>query len=225
MLTHATSTFAQRLKQACDDSKIIPEYGKGRQVAIANRLGVTQEAVRKWFVGEAVPRPNKMRELAEYLEIDEPWLALGIKPELDRHEKRRNLITLNGAVHLVAGMIMLEGGMVAFPRNDDPRGGYVDLYAIMRGAQMAVHVSHARLISEGRYEVQIPREFEDVKCIGLMNGTPGKFNFLNLTRPIIEAHKIRKSGDYVLSINVVEGKFYCGANQVTKFKTFGELHD
>lgn len=220
-----TTTFADRLRQACDDSTLIPEFGKGRQVAIANRMSVTQEAVRKWFSGEAVPRPNKMSQLAEYLEVDEPWLALGIKPELDRHEKRRNLVTLNGAVHLVAGLIMLEGGMVAFPRDNDSRAGYTDLYAIMRGAQMAIHVSHARQISDGRYEIKVPREYADVKCIAVLGTSLGKFNFLNMTKQLIDEHKVKKAGDFVLSVNVVESKFYCGATPVARFKTFGELHD
>ena len=94
----STNTFAQRFTQACDDSVIIPPYGKGRQVAIAKRLNVTQEAVRKWFAGESIPRPTTVRALAEYLQVDEPWLVLGIKPEFDRAEKRRNLIAYNGAV-------------------------------------------------------------------------------------------------------------------------------
>ena len=44
--------FAKRLTQACDESPIVPEHGRGRQVYLAKKLKVTQEAVRKWLVGE-----------------------------------------------------------------------------------------------------------------------------------------------------------------------------
>ena len=90
--------FKDRLRQACDDSAIIPEYGKGRQVAVAKRLGVTQEAVRKWFSGEAVPKSDKMRELADYLEVDEGWLALGLRPEMGRDDRRKANRQSSGAV-------------------------------------------------------------------------------------------------------------------------------
>ena len=57
-------SFAQRLKQACDNHDLIPPYGHGRQAHIATRLKISQEAVRKWFVGEAVPKRDKIRALA-----------------------------------------------------------------------------------------------------------------------------------------------------------------
>lgn len=219
------TTFATRLKQACDDSAAIPEYGKGRQVVIANRLSVTQEAVRKWFAGEAQPRPKKMKELAEYLDVEETWLALGAKPEFDRAAKRKNLAALDGAVHVVSGLIMLEGGSVAFPRPEDPRAEYVDLYAIMRGAQMAIHVSMAREISKGRFTFLIPRNYIDVKCIGVVRVGVGKFHFLNLKKSLIDEHKLKQSGDYVVSAALHDGKYIVGSDMWPRFKTFGELND
>lgn len=68
--------FAQRLARACDDSQIIPPYGKGRQVYIAKRLKVTQEAVRRWFSADSRPRVQIMSKLAALLEVDEAWLSL-----------------------------------------------------------------------------------------------------------------------------------------------------
>lgn len=52
------STFSKRLTQACDDNPLIPDYDHGRQVTIANKLEVSQEAVRKWFTGDSVPRSS-----------------------------------------------------------------------------------------------------------------------------------------------------------------------
>lgn len=35
--------------------------------------------MRKWFVGESVPRSKKLTALAKLLEVDEGWLVLGIE--------------------------------------------------------------------------------------------------------------------------------------------------
>lgn len=219
----SATTFVQRFLQACDESELVPPYGNGRQVSIAKRLGVTQEAVRKWFTGEAIPRPDKMRELAEYLEVDEAWLAIGVKPEFSRDEKRRNLVAYNGAVHLVSGLIMLEGGSVAFPSDRDSRSSYVDMYAIMRGQQMALHVCLARELSEWRFELKIPSQFEDVRCIGVIPVSTGKFTFLDMPLPLIREHKMRKAGDYSIMMAKHDKKFITGVHTWPTFKTFGEL--
>lgn len=217
------TTFAQRLKQACDDSTIIPEYGKGRQVAISQRLGVTQEAVRKWFTGEAVPRQPKMRELAEYLEVEESWLALGIKPELDRNTKRRNRVQLDGAIYLVAGLLMLEGGNCAFPSDDDPRSTYVDLYAIFRGTQAALHVCIGREASSGMFQLIVPHQYADVRCLGVMPAGLGKYHFISLQTNLITEHRQRKAGDYLLHINRIDNRYYTGEDQWPRFKSVTEI--
>jgi transcriptional regulator with XRE-family HTH domain len=217
------TSFSQRLAQACDDSTIVPEYGKGRQVAIAKRLAVTQEAVRKWFTSEAVPRPDKMRALADYLEVDESWLALGIKPELSRDNRRRHRTALEGAVHLVAGLIMLEGGHCAFPSEKDPHANLVDVYAIMRGTQMAIHISLAREISEGHYEFSLPRNYADVRCIGVVQLELGKHHFLDLTSPLVDKHRQRKAGDFVIAVSKQGSQYVTGSHNWSRFKTFGEL--
>lgn len=223
LIAERDSTFSQRLSQACDDSPVIPEYGKGRQVAIAKRLSVTQEAVRKWFAGESVPRPDKMRDLAEYLEVDESWLALGLKPEIPRNERRRHRSALDGAVHLVAGLIMLEGGHCAFPSDKDPHAGRVDVYAIMRGTQMSIHVCLAREVSEGHYELIIPREHSDLRCIGVINVELGKYHFIELSESLIEKHKQRKAGDFAVSISRNGNQYVTGSHRWPRFKTFAEL--
>ena len=56
--------FAKRLLEACNASDEIPEYGKGQQTHLASLLNVSQEAVRKWFAGETVPRASMSMKLA-----------------------------------------------------------------------------------------------------------------------------------------------------------------
>lgn len=217
------TTFKERFAQACDDSKVVPEFGKGRQVAIAKRLNVSQEAVRKWFTGESVPKMDKMKELADYLEVDEGWLALGIKPEMERADKLQKRRVINGAVHMVAGMIMIEGGNVAFPSEKDPRREYVDLYAIMRGTQMAIHVCVATELSAGRFEFLIPRQYQDVRCFGFVPVPGSNFHLIDLALDKLEEHKKRKSGDYSIVMGRIDGRYYTGEDEWVKFKHVKEI--
>lgn len=95
----------KRLVQACDESKLIPPPHKGRQQVIAERIGVAPEAVSKWFKAVSMPRPDKMERLAELLQVDQSWLAFGINPERDRQERKAHAREIDGAVHLVMGLI------------------------------------------------------------------------------------------------------------------------
>ena len=74
--------FAARLEKACDQNPLVSEKNKGRQVYIKDKLGVSQEAVRRWFDGRSRPRPKLMKWLAGLLRVDEAWFTLGVDPEL-----------------------------------------------------------------------------------------------------------------------------------------------
>lgn len=223
MANPSAKAFAQRFKQACDDSVTVPEYGKGRQVVIAKKLSVTQEAVRKWFEGDAMPKPPKMKALANFLDVDEAWLALGTKAEVDRNERRRLNRLSSGAVCMVTGLILMEGGNVAGPRDDDPRRDHVDLYAIMRGVQIAIYVSSSREIEKGVYEFVVPRDFKDVRCVGFINLGAGRFTLLDMSTALIEKHKQRKSGDFSVKVTQVANRYMTDSDEWVKFKTFGEI--
>lgn len=218
-----TAAFAKRLATACDQSTTVPPHGQGRQITIAKRLGVTQEAVRKWFAAEAMPRQQKMRELATFLEVEEPWLALGITPELNRTEKRLRARNVDGAVLLVMGLNMLAGASCAQPGEKDPRREYVDFYSILRGSQFAVHVTLARELSSGRYEVMIPREFRDVRNICVVPVGRGRYDFLDLVVSRVDEHKNRKAGDYNLTMGRNDGRYVTGNHTWTRIKNFEEL--
>ena len=81
--------FALRLKLACDRSTDVPDYGKGKQTWFSERLGISQEAVRRWFEGESRPRPKLMTQLAKILNVDEAWLVLGASSDMSDKEKRQ----------------------------------------------------------------------------------------------------------------------------------------
>lgn len=71
------SSFQNRLNESCSVATNIPPFGKGQQTYIAKNLGCSQEAVRKWFAGESVPRREIAGRLAKLLDVSYTWLALG----------------------------------------------------------------------------------------------------------------------------------------------------
>ena len=68
-------------------------YAEGGAAAIAREFNdrfpdaaVTQQAVRKWLVGEAIPSQAKIKALAAWLECSSEWLRFGdsAKPHLQQ---------------------------------------------------------------------------------------------------------------------------------------------
>jgi len=82
------SDFPGRLAQACDRNPNIAPEGQGRQADLARAIGVSFEAVSKWFRGETTPRRDKIAALARLLGVDEAWLAIGNAPEFDSPRAR-----------------------------------------------------------------------------------------------------------------------------------------
>lgn len=72
--------FADRLHQACDNAGISP--GRARSGALANRFGVSTEAVRQWLGGNAVPEVSRLMELADELGSNLDWLLMGRPPSV-----------------------------------------------------------------------------------------------------------------------------------------------
>lgn len=214
--------FAQRLNAACDGHPHIPPYGQGRQTWIKENTGVSHEAVRKWFTGEARPRPNKMREISKILEVDEAWLSLGITPDLDPKERRARNAIADGAVNVVAGLIQMNGGNCAFPDDKDPRAAFVDLYAIIRGAQFSIHVALAQQVSEGVYKFNVPKEFEDCTVLGAVHPYPMRVHVLNLTQQLIMKHKGRKGGYYEITVHKDGSEYKTGVDVWPRVHSFAD---
>lgn len=81
--------FASRLIELCGDLEL-PE--RGRQTAIAKKLGVSQQAVRKWLDGEAFPEMDKVISIAEWAEINVNWLLQGVGPKSDKTIPTRAIV-------------------------------------------------------------------------------------------------------------------------------------
>lgn len=212
--------FSRRLNQACDSHPHVPAYGQGRQEWVKNQLKVSSEAVRKYFQGEARPRPDKMRQLARVLEVDEAWLALGIAPDMQPSERRVRNAQVDGAVNVCMGLLQMNGGHCALPSDTDPRAAFVDFYAIIRGIQLAFHVSLAKHVSDGQYKFIIPKEYPECAVVGAVHVNPMRVQFLTLGFAAIDRHKNRKGGYYELVVSKRDSKYYTGRDELPVIKDF-----
>lgn len=217
----AAKKFSQRLIEACDVSPNIPEYGRGRQVVIANELNISQEAVRKYFSGESMPKQDKMKKLATFLEVEQAWLALGEKSEVSRDAKRLAGKIADASVMFTAGTIQLAGGNCAFPPESDPKGAYIDIYAIIKGVRYDINVASARETSPGMFEITVPHEFKELTCIACVVWQAPCFDLLELSHDLIERHKVRRSVAYSVTINRLNGRYFTGEDEWSKFQPSG----
>jgi hypothetical protein len=124
------------------------------------------ESVRKWFAGEAKPRPDKTKLLAELLQVDVGWLQIGIDPGMAPRERKIRNATVDGAVNMIAGFIQMDGGFPAFPTESDKRAqaDNIDIHAIIRGAKYDFHIALAN--DDGSFT--IPTKHEGVIVLGVV---------------------------------------------------------
>ena len=214
--------FAQRLNTACDGHPYIPAYGQGRQTWVKEKLDVSHEAVRKWFTGDSRPRPDKMKVLAAALEVDEAWLALGITPDLSPREKKARDATAEGAVNVVTGLLQMNGATCAFPSEKDPAAGYVDIYAIQRGVQLAIHISLSKKQADNQWKFIIPKEYEQCRVIGVVHARPNRIHMLNMNHDMIDKYKVRKGGFFEIMTSYRDGSYWSGADQWTRIESFAK---
>lgn len=191
--------FQKRLNAACDGNSDVPPYGQGRQTWVQTHMGVSHEAVRKWFKAEARPRPDKMRELANLLGVDEAWLSLGITPGLATKERRSRNAAMPGAINVFMGLLQLNGSHCATPSETDPAADYVSFYAIKSGAQAAYHVALATW-EEGFLRFTVPVEYASCVVMGAVHVGQLEVDFLQLTPELIGGYGESHGGYFTLDV-------------------------
>lgn len=214
--------FAQRLNTACDQNHHVPAYGMGRQTWVKEKMQVSHEAVRKWFLGQSRPRPDKLRQLANVLEVDEAWLALGIKGDLDPREKRARSLNIEGAVNAVTGLMQLNGAHCAFPGETDPAAAYVDVYVINRGVQLSIHVSLAKEGPPSQFTFTIPKEYERCKVIGVVHARPTRMHMINMDHDMLDKYAVRKGGYVEVMVDYRDGSYWSGGDKWTRIESFAK---
>lgn len=216
--------FAKRLEAAIYGHSQAPD-GHGRQKWLRERIEsrfntkVSPEAVRKWFGGEARPRPKLMSQIANVLEVDEAWLSLGLKPDSTPAEKQRHSVTTTGAANLVAGMIQMNGGHIAFP---DDANGNVDIYAIIGGKQHSLLVRTAKE-HNGQLKVIVPTGHERSVVMLVLREAPTSFSVVRLMPELINGAGDSKGGYLELEITGSGSAYYCGKEPLPTIVSFDNL--
>ena len=219
--------FAKRLLATLEAHPDVPGKHFGQQLWLRDNMAkrqnvdVTKETIRKWVTGEAQPKTDKMKALARLLEVDEAWLAFGVTPDLDFRDREKRNVSLAGAANVLMGFIQLEGNIIAFPGEKDSRKSFVDFYAIIKGAQYAVHTTLAQAI-DGGLRFVVPTTYDECTVIGVCRTTPTTCAFLELTSEIISQSKARKGGSIEIEVKAKGDDFFIGKNRLRKIVTFAE---
>lgn len=214
--------FAKRLAVACENSPQAPA-GHGRQIWLKNQLEaqfnepVSREAVRKWFAGEAKPKPQMMSLVARALGVDEAWLSIGSTPNITVSEKKLRNILASGAANMVAAQIQLAGGSVAFPE-DESVG--VDLDTIVKGRRKTVAARPG--VASGAFRVSLPLKV-GAAIIVVPTDTPTVYRFFNVPSSIMESEgKVR--GEYMeIDCEFVADRLIAGSHEVPEIVNFTEI--
>jgi hypothetical protein len=221
--------FARRLAIACDNNDRVPAHNFGRQTYIATELDkqfgvkISRETARKWFAGEARPRTDKMRALAELLRVDVAWLALGTKQaaQLSGDRQLGSLIT-DGAAHLVIGMFTLNGASCAFPEQHDPRAKNLHFYTIIAGRLSGVYVSLGEKVRNG-FKFTIPEDCENTLVIGVVKRTPVQFDLYHLKPSIAFKFGVKRDGSIELTGADRDGPIQVKAETLSRIQTLDDL--
>jgi hypothetical protein len=219
--------FARRLHTACDGSPHIPAYNHGRLTKIRDlfkerfKLKITTETVRKWSAGESRPRPDKMAMLAQILEVDLSWLSLGVAPDMEPRARQKRNVAIGGAASVLAGMIQLDGGVVALPGEEDSKAAFVDIYAIIKGAQYALHTALAQEGEGHAMKFMIPTQYNDCTVIGVVKKPSSlSCDFLEIPASVIDEHRVRHGGHYELEVDRRGEDYRVKDARLPKIKTF-----
>jgi transcriptional regulator with XRE-family HTH domain len=197
--------FAYRLGVACETHPHCPPPNHGRlgwirdQLKVRFEQSVTNESVRRWLAGEARPRVGTLAHLAEILQVEEAWLSVGTTQE-NAKELRAAQVVEKGAAMVLAGLVQMSGGSPAFPSDEDARAKQegVDLYAIIRGAQYAFHVS-AGLTKDNEVTFNVPVESKKLVVLGAILRDDLTLEFYELPTEVIESFPV-KSGSHQVSV-------------------------
>jgi transcriptional regulator with XRE-family HTH domain len=191
------AAFAKRLNQIFDESRHLPGFNQGRytwvrdQLAMKYGVEVTRETVRKWVSGETVPRNEKLRALAKLFNVDEGWLAFGVRSDVDPRQESDRILADSGVVSLVAGLIQMAGGTCALPEPGD-RNEFVDLYAIIGRRQRMIAVRLGDEVASGKYRFSFPNEFAQCVNIGVVRTGFACFDLLLLSHGQIKSYGDRR---------------------------------
>lgn len=170
MASKANEEFALRLRNACDQHNHVPPLYQGRQVWLAERLGVSKEAARKWLFGYARPRHGLMIRLADLLGVQVEWLEYGIEDMPSPREREEADRLAGGAEQYVSGLIHLLGGRTAYASEEEREAG-VHFHAIIKGSMHKIRVAYGEL-DGNEVEFRFPARLDGLMVVGVATIDP-----------------------------------------------------
>ncbi len=200
--------FARRFELAADANPSVPPLHYGRLNWFVDELkkrfdtSIKKETVRKWFAGEAMPRHEKLVQLAQILAVDPAWLSLGTDPEVPEKERKLRNAAADGIVNVLAGYVAMSGGHPAFPLENDERAKKlrIDLYAVIKGAQYPMSVVLGEK-DDGNWRFAIPVEaVGEAVIVGAKRTSEFCCEFLEIDSEAIPQHGRRRGEAYHLVI-------------------------
>lgn len=220
--------FAKRVNLACQSNPHIPEPNRGQHVWVASEfkkrfdVTVSREGVRRWFTGINKPEGEKMSQLAEILGVDVAWLAFGQTPAGTPTEQRARNAMASGAVNLVAGLIQMEGGTVAFPETDDANGP--DIFAIIRGGRYDLNVVLLRQDRPEEYRAFVPVSRTPRLVIGVVPSEERVFcyDLIEMPEDALAERGTAKGGYYEVAVRRSARGMVSGDFQWPTISTFAE---
>lgn len=217
--------FAKRLETACEGNPHCPtDLYRGKQKWVYDGLEsefgvkVSSEAVRKWFSGESRPRPKVMSYLARLLEVDEGWLSLGLTPDLTPKEQKQRNAVADGAVNLVAGMIQMGGGHIAFPED-----GSAHIFAIVAGKQVSIDVVLPFALGRDQFRLTIADRLDKKHIVAVVQVAAFSYDMLVLTPEIVRDAGERRGDFWELIVEQRGVKWKAGDHQVRQLENVRQL--
>ncbi|TPI86437.1 helix-turn-helix transcriptional regulator [Mesorhizobium sp. B2-8-9] len=217
--------FLRRLEIACQNNAHCPnDYGKQKwireQIQNKHKVRYSPEAVSKWFSGASRPTMKTMVLLASVLEVDEAWLSLGKTPDFTPTEKKRHTLWSDGSVNLLAGMIMLNGGQIAFNENEDDE---VDFFSIIHGRHYSIKAA-AGIQQDDKVLFVLPKNPDRLLNLGIIGSdTFSGVNVLKLPNEIIQKYGKRRGTHTELLVDRGAPGFSVGGHKLPVIRSLSDF--
>jgi hypothetical protein len=222
------AAFGQRMTMACDNREGCPPLHRGRLGWIVDgfkkhfKEAISAESVRKWLGGKGRPRPRRLAMLAELLKVDEAWLAIGGDADPSADQRKARNAMADGGVNLIAGLIALHGGHVAFPDPGSRLGQDADIIAVIKGAAYNFNVSLGLPTGSKSYTFRLPTGYRDVIVLGLVEVGPLQWHLLEFDADLISKHKQNRGSHLEVTVDRRGSSYSTGGDRVQQLSGFRE---
>lgn len=193
------------MDQACDANPRVPAKNYGRLGWFVNEfetrynVKVTAETIRKWFAGEVRPRHKTLMMLAQILQVDDAWFAVGRDNAVPEKQRKLHGAQANGVVNVIAGLVQLDGGTPAFPDATGP----IDLSAVIKAALYNFHIVLGHDDGE-KVSFAVSVGAENTVVLGVLRVTHASFEIYELPWEIVASKGVKRSGHITLTVDRVD---------------------